>query len=55
MTNHDGARVILREVIDADLEIFFEQQLDSEATEMAAFPARDRDAHMAHWNKNPGG
>jgi RimJ/RimL family protein N-acetyltransferase len=51
MSNHEGARVILREVIDADLEIFFEQQLDSDAAEMAAFPARDRDAHMAHWNK----
>lgn len=48
-------RVTLREVIDADLEIFFEQQLDPEANEMAGFPARGRDEHMAHWKKNRGG
>src|SRR5207244_9942675 len=28
---------------------FFEHQLDAEATRMAAFPSRDRDAFMAHW------
>jgi len=27
--------------------IFFEHQLDAEATRMAAFPSRDRDAFMA--------
>lgn len=51
MRNPEEGRVILREVIDSDLNIFFQQQLDSDATEMAAFPARDRDAHMAHWDK----
>lgn len=39
----------LRDVIEADLPIFFEQQLDSEATQMAAFPSREREAFMAHW------
>ncbi|MGH2562487.1 MAG: GNAT family N-acetyltransferase [Thermomicrobiales bacterium] len=34
-----------------DLPIFFEYQRDPEATQMAAFPARNRDAHMAHWTK----
>ena len=29
--------------------MFFEHQLDAEATRMAAFPSRDRDAFMAHW------
>ncbi len=43
--------VALRDVIDGDLSIFFEHQLDPEATQMAAFPARDHDAFMAHWHK----
>src|SRR5580704_3269906 len=43
--------VTLREVTQEDLPIFFEHQLDPEATRMAAFPARDRDAFMAHWMK----
>jgi RimJ/RimL family protein N-acetyltransferase len=43
--------VHLRDVIEADLPIFFEHQLDPDATHMAAFPARDRDAFMAHWTK----
>ena len=41
----------LRDVTEDDLPIFFEHQLDPDATEMAAFPARDRDAFMAHWAK----
>jgi RimJ/RimL family protein N-acetyltransferase len=41
--------VQLRDVIESDLPIFFEQQLDPDATEMAAFPPRDRAAFMAHW------
>lgn len=43
--------ISLREVQESDLPIFFEQQLDPEAARMAAFPARDRDAFMAHWRK----
>jgi RimJ/RimL family protein N-acetyltransferase len=43
--------VRLRDVIEADLPIFFEHQLDPEATRMAAFPSRDKDAFMAHWAK----
>ncbi len=45
MANH----VQLRDVIEADLSIFYEQQLDPEATQMAALPARGREAFMAHW------
>lgn len=41
----------LRDVMESDLPIFYEQQLDPEATEMASFPARDREAFMAHWTK----
>jgi RimJ/RimL family protein N-acetyltransferase len=43
--------VSLREVRDSDLPVFFEQQLDPEATRLAAFPARARDAFMTHWAK----
>jgi RimJ/RimL family protein N-acetyltransferase len=43
--------VHLRDVIEADLPIFFEHQLDPDANRMAAFPARGRDAFMAHWTK----
>ncbi len=39
----------LRDVTDADLPIFFEQQLDPEATRMAAFPSRDDEKFMGHW------
>ncbi len=41
----------LRDVEASDIEIFYEQQLDPEATTMAAFSARDRESHLAHWNK----
>lgn len=43
--------VFLRDVTDTDLPIFFEHQRDPIASEMAAFPPRDRDAFMAHWKK----
>jgi RimJ/RimL family protein N-acetyltransferase len=43
--------ITLRDVQESDLHIFFEQQLDSEATRMAAFPVRDHKAFMAHWHK----
>ena len=44
----------LRDRIDADLLVFFEQQLDPDANYMAAFTAKnpaDREAFMAHWAK----
>ncbi len=43
--------VVLRDVAEADLPTFYEHQLDPIANEMAAFPARDREAFMAHWHK----
>jgi len=43
--------VLLRDVIEADLPTLYEQQLDPEATAMAAFPSRDYDVFMAHWKK----
>jgi RimJ/RimL family protein N-acetyltransferase len=43
--------ILLRDVTEDDLPIFFEHQLDPAATEMAAFPARDKESFMAHWAK----
>lgn len=42
---------LLRDVTESDLPILFKQQLDPEATAMAAFPSREHDAFMAHWKK----
>src|SRR5258705_13130113 len=43
--------VQLRDPVETDLLIFYEQQLDPEAIEMSAFPSRNQDAFMAHWGK----
>jgi RimJ/RimL family protein N-acetyltransferase len=43
------SEVRLRDVVGADLPIFFEHQRDPEALAMAAFEARDRAAFDAHW------
>ncbi len=42
-------RVMLRDVTDDDLPIFFEHQRDPAATGMAQFPARQWDAFLTHW------
>jgi RimJ/RimL family protein N-acetyltransferase len=42
--------IALREVNAADLSVFYQQQVDDEATQMAAFPARSEDAFFTHWN-----
>ncbi len=43
--------VQLRETLESDLFIFYEQQLDPDAIQMAAFPPRNKEAFMAHWSK----
>lgn len=48
----DRDDVQLRNVDPNDLSIFFEHQLDPDATRMAAFPSRDRAAFDAHWATN---
>jgi RimJ/RimL family protein N-acetyltransferase len=51
-TNQSRSREVrLRSVADSDLTILFEHQREPEANNMAAFPARDREAFMAHWKK----
>jgi RimJ/RimL family protein N-acetyltransferase len=44
-----GEEVRLRDVEEADLEVFFEQQLDPEALRRSKFPPRDREHFMRHW------
>ena len=44
-------RVSLRDVQESDFATLYAQQLDPEATRMAAFPSRDWDAFSAHWAK----
>ena len=39
----------MRAVEPTDVEVFYEQQADPVAADMAAFPARDRAAHFDHW------
>lgn len=44
--------VQLRNVLDSDLPVFFEQQSDPEANRLANFPARDEATFMARWAKS---
>ncbi len=43
--------MILRDVVESDLDAFYEHQREPEANEMAIFPARDRETFDAHWRK----
>ena len=46
--------LVLRDVVEEDLPIFFEYQLDPEANQMAAFTAKDpndQEAFTAHWGR----
>lgn len=45
----DDVRLV--DVTADHLPVLFEQQLDPEGLRMAAFPARDREAFLAHWAK----
>ena len=40
---------MLRAVVEADLPVFYAYERDPEASAMAVFPSRDREAFMAHW------
>ena len=42
---------MLRAVDESDLEVFYEQQADPEASAMAIFPSRDREAFDEHWRR----
>ncbi|MFJ8530987.1 GNAT family N-acetyltransferase [Bacillus sp. NPDC094106] len=48
------SRIMLRNVIEDDLPIFFKHQQDREANYMAAFTGKDSnewDSFLTHWNK----
>ncbi len=47
-----SSEVRLRDVEPGDLPVFYEHQLDPDATRMAAFASRDRAAFDAHWAEN---
>ena len=38
-------------MVESDLEAFYEQQADPASVAMAAFPAREREEHVAHWRQ----
>jgi RimJ/RimL family protein N-acetyltransferase len=42
---------VLRDVVESDLDAFFEHQGEPEANEMAVFPAREREPFYAHWRR----
>jgi RimJ/RimL family protein N-acetyltransferase len=42
---------VLRDVVESDLDAFYEQQRDPEASAMAVFPSRERKAFDAHWRR----
>jgi RimJ/RimL family protein N-acetyltransferase len=42
---------VIRDVVESDLDAFYEHQREPEANEMAIFPARDREAFDAHWQR----
>lgn len=42
---------MLRDVVESDLDVFYEQQADPDASAMAVFPSRDREAFDAHWRR----
>jgi len=42
---------VLRDVVESDLDAFYEHQREPEANEMAIFPARDRETFDAHWRR----
>ena len=44
-----AASIKLRDLAETDISIFYEQQNDSDANRMAAFPVRSRDDFFKHW------
>jgi RimJ/RimL family protein N-acetyltransferase len=44
-------KILLRDVVEADLPTLFEHQMDPEANRMAAFTPRNKDEFFVHWNK----
>ncbi|WP_419996167.1 GNAT family N-acetyltransferase [Streptomyces boninensis] len=45
-------KVELRDVVEADLEIFLRHEQDPENVKRSHFPPRDRERFMTHWHTN---
>lgn len=43
--------IVLRDVVESDLPVFFEHQRDELSVQMTGFPPRDKEAFEAHWKK----
>jgi RimJ/RimL family protein N-acetyltransferase len=43
--------LVLRDVVEDDLPVFFEHQMDPVAHRLAGFTPRDHDAFMIHWRE----
>lgn len=43
--------VRLREVVPADVDVFYEHQLDPDAVRLAVFRSRERTAFLNHWSR----
>jgi RimJ/RimL family protein N-acetyltransferase len=43
--------LILRDVLETDLPLFYQDQADEEASRMAAFTSRNPEAFAEHWKK----
>lgn len=50
-TEPRAGEVILRDVAEEDLLIFYAHQLEPEAVQMADFPSRDRATFLTHWHR----
>ena len=42
-------KIILRNILETDLPILFEQQMEPEAIAMSAYPSKDKGEFMRHW------
>lgn len=51
MIDRRAAEVVLRDVKEADLDVFFGHQRQGDGNALAGFPPRDRAAFTAHWAK----
>ena len=51
MDREAPGEVRLRDVMEADLPIFYEHQRDPDAVRMADFPMRDWNPFVAHWTR----
>lgn len=47
----NATKVTLRQLVESDLQVFFEHQNDKGAEEMVGLPSRNREDFFDHWRK----